>query len=146
LPVSLIKEVVIKRKLIEMQAKNNTKYKYISMFVILIIAFSCQVSKKQLIIGKWEVHYDSSPHEMIINFRKDNIAVLKTWDKNVLTLTDSFSYKLVNDEKYLDLEPLSTRMQKWNIEILELNNKLLKIRSQSPDSSSLILYRIEELN
>jgi hypothetical protein len=58
--------------------------------------------------------------------------------------TDSFSYKLVNNDKYLDLEPLSKGGRHWDIGILELNKQILKIRSQSPDSSFMILNRFQE--
>jgi hypothetical protein len=102
-------------------------------------------TRKELIIGKWETNYEGSPNRMTLNFKNDSIVVIdKSINNGKLVLVDSFTYSFNNEERYLYLNPLNKGQKAWNVGIIEINNQILNLRSQSPDSSILSLRRIKE--
>jgi hypothetical protein len=122
-----------------------------TIFVFAIVASmsafsSCQdKSRKELIIGKWRMEGEEyGKNQMALSFSKDNISILERLENGKSTLKQNYKYKLIDEEKYLLLEPLDTNNKVWKIGILELNTKILKLRSQSPDSSMLILKRLND--
>lgn len=104
---------------------------------------SCQdKSREELILGKWKMdEKEYGQAQMLLEFKNDKTSVVDRIVNWQSTFERFYNYKLIDYQKYLLLKPADTTQNTWKIEIVTLDNNYLKLRSQSPDSSLLILKR-----
>ena len=79
--------------------------------------------------------------QMALAFNKDKTATVDRMVNGGSRLKQSYHYKLMDNEEYLLLEPTDSNQKTWKIRIVKLDNEILELRSQSPDSSLLVLQR-----
>ena len=107
---------------------------------------SCQgKSRGQLILGKWEM--DAKKYgqaQMSLKFNNDKTSTIERIVNGQSTFKQSYNYKLVDNDQYLLLEPTDSNQKIWKVGIIKLDKQSLNLRSQSPDSSLLILERQSE--
>ena len=113
---------------------------------ILFSFISCQdKSRKELILGKWKMNEKQyKPAQMALEFKGDNTSILDRIVNGQSTFKQLYTYKLIDNDQYLLLEPIDSNQKVWKVEIINLDNKILTFRSKSLDSSSLTLERQEQ--
>jgi hypothetical protein len=79
--------------------------------------------------------------QMALEFRKDKTSIVDRIVNGQSTFKQSYNYKLIDNDQYLMLEPTDSSQKRWKVGIIKLDSKTLTIRSQSPDSSLLVLKR-----
>ena len=82
--------------------------------------------------------------QMALEFKKYRTSTIDRIVNGQSTFKQSYKYKLTDDDQYLLLEPTDSNQKIWKVRIIELDNKILTLRSQSPDSSLLVLKRQNE--
>ncbi|MEP6846724.1 MAG: hypothetical protein ABI861_11995 [Panacibacter sp.] len=107
---------------------------------------SCQdKSRQELILGKWRMDEKEYTHaQMALEFKKDKTATTDRIVNGQSTFKQLYNYKLIDNNQYLLLEPIDSNKKMWKVGIVKLDNKSLTFRSQSPDSSLLVLKRQNE--
>ncbi len=122
--------------------KNNTQV-FIRITIMTSFFFlSCQEkSRKELILGKWRMEGKDYYAQMSLEFNPDKTSVLEKLENSKLAYKQLYTYEFIDEQKYLLLEPSDSGAKIWKIEIVKLDNKTLKLRSQSPDS---LLFRIKK--
>jgi len=127
--------------------------KLILVLIILLIATAflysfnyCQdKSREELIIGKWEMDKKEYPRaQMSLLINKDKTLILDRIVNGLSTFKQLYSYNLTDNNKFIIFEPFEKGKKIWNVEIIQLDYKVLTLRSQSPDSSLLFLKRQNE--
>ncbi len=119
----------------------------LTLTITIIFSFiSCQdKSRKELILGKWKMNEKQyKPAQMALEFNKDNTSILDRIVNGQSTFKQFYTYKLIDKDQYLLLEPIDSNQKVWKVEIINLDNKKLTFRSKSLDSSSLTLERQEQ--
>ena len=107
---------------------------------------SCQnKSRQELILGKWRMdEKEYGQAQMALEFRKDQTSIVDRIVNGQSTFKQSYNYTLIDNDQYLMLEPTDSGQKRWKVGIIKLDSKTLTIRSQSPDSSLLVLKRQNE--
>jgi hypothetical protein len=82
--------------------------------------------------------------QMALEFREDKTSTIERIVNGQSTFKQSYNYKLTDNDQYLMLEPIDRNQKIWKLGIIKLDSKILTLRSQSPDSSLLILNRQHE--
>ena len=118
-------------------------YAVVLLLLVSIIGFS-QQSKADLIIGNWIMDGKEYVAQMSLKFKKDSSSILERLVNNKPTLKLEYKYMLSENQDYLHLDPTDPNEKKWKIKIIQLDYQTLKLQSQSPDSSVLILHRVKE--
>ncbi len=99
-------------------------------------------SRSELILGKWVMEGgEFGSNKLVMRFGKDSISTMERWEGEKSILKASFRYLLSDEDKYLLLVHLDSGSRNWYVGIIDLDETTLKLRSQSPDSSLLILTR-----
>jgi len=99
-------------------------------------------SRKELILGKWKMdEKEYKQAQMALEFKKDMTSTVDKIVNGQSTFKKSYTYKLIDNDQYLLLEPTGSDQKVWKIGIIKLDNEALTLRSQSPDSSLLVLKR-----
>jgi hypothetical protein len=114
------------------------------MTTIFLSSFaSCQAkSRKELILGKWKMdEKEFKQAQMTLEFNKDETSIVDRIVNGESTFKQLYNYKLTDNDQYLSLQPTDSSQKTWKVRIIQLDNKSLTLRSQSPDSSLLILQR-----
>jgi uncharacterized protein (TIGR03066 family) len=118
----------------------------ISLIMIATICSSftsCQdKDRKELILGKWRMDENEYRQaQMALEFRKDKTSIIDRIVNGQSTFKQLYKYQLSDNDQYLILEPTDSSQKTWKVGIIKLDDKTLTLRSQSPDSSFLILKR-----
>ena len=118
----------------------------ILMTTILSSFTSCQdKSRQELILGKWKMdEKEYGQAQMALEFKKDKTSTVDRIVNGQSTFKQSYNYKLTDNDQYLVLEPTDSNQKIWKVGIVKLDNKILTLRSQSSDSSLLVLKRQNE--
>jgi len=118
----------------------------LTLTTILSSFTSCQdKSRQELILGKWRMdEKEYGQAQMALEFKKYRTSTIDRIVNGQSTFKQSYKYKLTDDDQYLLLEPTDSNQKIWKVRIIELDNKILTLRSQSPDSSLLVLKRQNE--
>ena len=85
-----------------------------------------------------------TPAQMSLEFKRENTSTLDRIVNGQSTFKQFYTYKLIDKDQYLLLEPIDSNQKVWKVEIIHLDNKILTFRSKSLDSSSLTLERQEQ--
>ena len=126
-----------------MKVSRKHFYTVVIFLFVSIIGFS-QQSNTDLIIGSWIMDGKEFVAQMSLKFKKDSSCILERLVNNKSTLKVEYKYMFSEDQDYLHLEPTDLKERKWKIKIIQLDTQMLKLQSQSPDSSSLILHKVNE--
>ncbi|MEO6721917.1 MAG: hypothetical protein ABIN67_16230 [Ferruginibacter sp.] len=124
----------------------GTKKHFYSVVLLLFVSINgfSQQSKTDLIIGNWIMDGKEYIAQMSLKFKKDSSSILERLVNNKSTLKVEYKYKFSENQDYLHLDPTESSEKKWKIKIIQLDYQTLKLQSQSPDSSVLILHRVKE--
>ena len=79
--------------------------------------------------------------QMALEFKRDSTSTVDRIVNGKSTFKQLYNYKLTDNDQYLSLEPTDSSQKRWRVKIVQLDNKSLAFRSQSPDSSILVLQR-----
>ena len=118
----------------------------IMMTTFLSSFTSCQEkSRQELLLGKWKMdEKEYGQAQMALEFKKDKTSTIDRIVNGQSAFKQSYNYKLIDNDQYLLLEPTDSSQKIWKVGIVKLDNKILTLRSQSPDSSLLVLKRVNE--
>lgn len=113
---------------------------------VLFSFMSCQdKAREELILGKWRMdEKEYGQAQMSLVFNKNKTSTVDRIVNGQSTFKQLYNYKLTDKHKYLLLEPTDKDQKQWKVEIVQLDNKVLTLRSQSSDSSLLVLKRVNE--
>lgn len=126
-----------------MKVSRKHFYAVLLLLFVSIIGFS-QESRTDLIIGNWIMDGKDFVAQMSLKFKKDSSSILERLVNNRSTLKVEYKYTFSENQDYLQLDPIDRSEKKWKIKIMHLDYQTLKLQSQSPDSSALILHRVKE--
>ena len=117
----------------------------ITITTFLFSFTSCQDKyREELILGKWRMDERNGQARMSLTFNKDKTSIVDRIVNGQSTFKQSYYYKLIDNDQYLLFEPTDSNQKIWKVGIIKLDNKTLTLRSQSPDSSLLVLKRQNE--
>jgi uncharacterized protein (TIGR03066 family) len=136
----------------EIQSSNPVRDKILGLILLIMMTTIlssltlCQVkSRQELILGKWRMdEKEYTQAQMVLEFKKDKTSIVDKIVNGESTFKRSYTYKLTDNDQYLLLEPTDSNQKTWKVGIIKLDNKILTLRSQSPDSSLLVLKRENE--